>query len=308
MHHGSHKRAPSESDAEDSEPLVATHMVDGVEITRDRAIGLVFANQQVLEALIAKVCKRAHIRAVSADVAPYLSFALQDRLRSFMELVSAAAYHRTRTQTLPPPPLDPLTRLPLYRITPHLDVKKQLAVIERVDRMREQTRERLLSEREQKNHSHLAGSDAGDQSKGLPSAKRHRKKDDGSSDAPVYTNKNMPDDVRNRISNQTALRAAGGIRKSWMNASTPDWLISASASKSTARTSSGAKPPQPALASDPRPPPLLSHRHTSLSAPLLITVRDCLFSLERERLSSVRVGRGGGERVLIQAYTKYVHD
>ncbi|KAJ1936889.1 hypothetical protein FBU59_004915, partial [Linderina macrospora] len=54
------------------------------------------------------------------------------------------------------------------------------------------------------------------------------------------------------------------------------------------------------------PPPLLPHRSTSLSTPLTVTVRDCLFSLEREKYSGVRVGRGSGERVLIQAYNRYI--
>ncbi|KAJ1960568.1 hypothetical protein GGI12_003729 [Dipsacomyces acuminosporus] len=430
MHPSTYRRAANESYVDANGPSAATHVVGGVEITRDRSLGPLFANQRVLELMIAKICKRAHIRAVSADVAPYISFALKDRLRSFMELVSAAAYHRTRTQTLPPPPLDPLTRLPLYRITPHLDIKKQLAVIERIDQIREEAREQLLSEREQNaaldqqqeqqspeggdglqagsiderkgapgvsfavaangsgsgadtlnigasddQQMQPAGNDGDDQSKGLPPAKRQRKKDDGAGDTPAYTNKNMPEDVRNRISNQTALRAAGGIRKSWMNASTPDWLLNASASKASSRTNAGAKPQPSELnaeravsiqrvgssslapldtasashgyghkrnrssadtpvlpdsaghlnspgpdsaamspgvhlpsAQSQRPPPLLSHRSTSLAAPLLITVRDCLFSLERERLGNVRVAKGGGERVLIQAYSKYVHD
>ncbi|KAJ2794279.1 hypothetical protein H4S07_006800 [Coemansia furcata] len=66
--------------------------------------------------------------------------------------------------------------------------------------------------------------------------------------------------------------------------------------------------PTPFGSQRPPPPPLVSHRSASLTTPLLVTVRDCLFSLERERLSNVRVSKGGGDRVLIRAYTKYVHD
>ncbi|KAJ1956153.1 hypothetical protein EC988_001500 [Linderina pennispora] len=409
----SYSDAPMHID--DDTPAVLTYSIDGVDITRERSKPVDFADRNVLEKLIAKACKNAHISAVSSDVAPYLSCALHDRLRTFMELVSAAAYHRTRTQTLPPPPLDPLTRLPLYKITPNLDVKKQLSVLERVDRIREERHEQELHDREQRNlieHQQPEGdaqkdSDAPHQAPGAadggaeggngsggnaaeavpqsgPSEngepprpasaiKRQKKKDDGA-ETPSYTSKNMPDDLRNKISNLTALRAAGGVRKSWMNAATPAWLANATSAKATPsrmstrspqlsakddldgvkasdlhraqsttalptgsssgkpmaldisiaghkRTFSGVDTPGGQEAATPDstahvdspsgfrsqrlPPPLLSHRSTSLSTPLTVTVRDCLFSLEREKLSGVRVGRGSGERVLIQAYNRY---
>ncbi|KAJ2337208.1 hypothetical protein GGI00_000379 [Coemansia sp. RSA 2681] len=415
---GSYQRTFASREAEG--PLLSSRVVDGVEISHDRSIATHFANARVMEALVAKICKRANIRAVSADAVSYLTLALQDRLRSFMELVSAAAYHRTRTQTLPPPPLNPETRLPLYKITPHLDVKKQLAVLERADRVREQTRQQQLSEREQRNildhqqqhdgegDSRQAGDggdplappseaaregsvdtavagggsdehrrqrdqagfgDSSDIAKSGSAAKRGRKKDEGVVETAAYTSKNMPEDLRNKISNQTALRAAGGARKAWMTAGgASDWLSATTTSRASSRaagdqpagsldvdgaaakrapSASGLGPAldsgagsiahghkrnrsslgtasdfESAVAASPGPdgsaptsfgslrppPPLSSHRSASLTTPLLVTVRDCLFSLERERLSSVRVGRGGGDRVLIQAYSKYVHD
>ncbi|KAJ1735847.1 hypothetical protein LPJ72_001671, partial [Coemansia sp. Benny D160-2] len=447
-----------------------TRVIDGVEVSRTRSRETSFANSSLLEVLVSRSCKRLGIRAVSADVVPYLSLALQERLRSFMEIVSAAAYHRTKTQTLPPPPLDPSTRLPLYKITPHLDVKKQLLVLERIDKMKEQNRQKQLKEREQSNtmdpqqqadgeidgkqgggsdeRRKLVGSsadqgkpesalgasassaaaetastadnngidqqqsrqtasiDANDASKAAAGAKRSRKREDSATESPAYTSKNMPDDIRNKISNQTALRAAGGVRKSWMNASSANWLGGASAGKPSARPAAGSRiaPQHPADTADspgsatpqaddslrsggglplpnsgsqmarrtasissvsgsvnnissfvdvsgstrsslehrrnrssasnasdfdsvavvsPAPegaqtplaqpallrPPfgLLPHRSTTLAAPLLVTVRDCLFSLERERLGSARAGRGSGDRVLIQAYTKYLN-
>ncbi|KAJ2357497.1 hypothetical protein GGF43_001424 [Coemansia sp. RSA 2618] len=426
MHHEVPRRLPSSYSMLNQGPRLSTVAIGGVEVARDRALHANFANPVVLEALVAKACKSLHMRAVAADVVPYLSHALQERLRSFMELVSAAAYHRTRTQTLPPPPLDPTTRLPLYKITPHLDVKKQLMVIERVDKMREQVRQQQLVEREQYNamdHTaqpdgeagqaangdeaqkplvategsgadtsrtsdggRPADGDAGDQAKCGGVAKRTRKKDDAS-ESPAYTSKNMPEELQNKISNLTALRAAGGVRKAWMTGtSAPDWLSGGSAGKQSQRAgASGKVPASPMTAShgagaspaqyEPvsatkrtasmgsaagmsgpgtefnagsggaQPPghvrsrssfgagsdhdgsalatptseglspapygmlrsqqSLIPHRSATLAAPLLVTVRDCLFSLERERLGSVRVGRGGGERVLIQAYAKY---
>ncbi|KAJ2281813.1 hypothetical protein EV176_000240 [Coemansia sp. RSA 451] len=423
MHHDVPRRLPSTYSMANQGPRLSTAIVGGVEVARDRALHIDFANPMVLEALVAKVCKGLHMRAVAADVVPYLSHALQERLRSYMELVSAAAYHRTRTQTLPPPPLDPTTRLPLYKITPHLDVKKQLMVIERVDKIREQVRQQQLVEREQYNamdhttqpdneagqaanddeqqKSQTAtegggvearrgsddgrrpaegtGGDTGEQAKGIGAAKRSRKKDDAN-ETPAYTSKNMPEELQNKISNLTALRAAGGVRKAWMTAtSTPDWLSGASVGKQSQRIGVSDKaPPSPMAAPQEsisgakrtpsigsgarmsglgaeldmgsagvRPPghvrsrssfgagsdhdgsalatptserlspapygmhrpqqPHMPHRSATLAAPLLVTVRDCLFSLERERLGGVRVGRGGGERVLIQAYAKYGH-
>ncbi|KAJ1898663.1 hypothetical protein LPJ81_004287, partial [Coemansia sp. IMI 209127] len=423
----------------------STRVIDGVEVSRDRSLEAGIANSDRLEELVSRICKRLGIRAVSADAVPYLSLALQERLRSFMEVVSAAAYHRTRTQTLPPPPLDPNTRLPLYKITPHLDVKKQLVVLERMDKMREQNRQRLLVEREQNNtldpqqqhadsesdrnqsggkdeRRKMAGAgvdqvgsesvsgtpavstatelasasnnigtdqvpgqatstDPSDASRAAAAsgAKRGRKRDDSTPESAAYTSKNMPEEIRNKISNQTALRAAGGVRKSWMNASPVDWLGGASAGKASTRLAGGSKTtqqqqqpdsldlptkrtastssasgsmaspidtsgnirpslghrrnrssasnasdfdnvavvsPAPDGAQTPlaqsaslRPPSaILPHRPTALSAPLLVTVRDCLFSLERERLGNARAGRGSGDRVLIQAYNKYIHD
>ncbi|KAJ2760203.1 hypothetical protein IWQ57_006364, partial [Coemansia nantahalensis] len=347
-------------------------------------------------ALVAKICQDSRIQAVAADVVPCLVFAMQERLRSFMELVSAAAYHRTRTQTLPPPPLDPNTRLPLYKITPHLDVKKQLLVIERVDQLREQARQQRLTDREQRNEmdrlqpstsngsggedgaarkgddqpqasappaadsAAAAGGSAdaaaaardgeaarhageqtaagsGDRSDQLRSAssagaaKRPRKKDEESS---AYSSKNMPEEMQSKISNMTALRAAGGVRKAWMNSSTPSWLRGAPTdggrgappTPATADAApwsgvaspgahGGAEPAADPAAADeaagsaPRAQAsLLAHRPATLAAPLLVTVRDCLFSLERERVGSVRVGRGGGGRVLIQAFSRFGHE
>ncbi|KAJ2065619.1 hypothetical protein GGI17_000163 [Coemansia sp. S146] len=408
VHQGAYQRTFASREAEG--PLLSSRVVEGVEISHDRSLATHFVNARVMEAIVAKICKREHIKAVSADAVPYLTLALQDRLRSFMELVSAAAHHRSRTQTLPPPPLNSDTRLPLYKITPHLDVKKQLVVLERVDQMREQARQQQLTEREQRNildrqqqqqqdsegdnpHESMAqpaeaaregsvdvtvagGSDeyfggSSDMPKSGSTAKRGRKKDDNFVETAAYTSKNMPDELRNKISNQTALRAAGGIRKSWMTPSgTSDWLSATSTMRASSRPATGdvlsaaldadgtsgkrapsvggltpsngfggtgsiahghkrnrsslgtasdfegavSASPGPdgstptSLGSLRPPPPLASHRSTSLTTPLLVTVRDCLFSLERERLSNVRVGRGGGDRVLIRAYTKYVHD
>ncbi|KAJ2699270.1 hypothetical protein H4218_002746 [Coemansia sp. IMI 209128] len=406
---GAYQRTFASREAEG--PLLSSRVVDGVEISHDRSLATHFANARIVDALVAKICKRAHIRAVSADAIPYLTLALQDRLRTFMELVSATAYHRTRTQTLPPPPLNTDTRMPLYKITPHLDVKKQLVVLERVDQMREQARQQQLTEREQRNvldqqqqqqdsegdrpqdstagpsesaregsmdaaapaiggaggsDEHFGSGSSIDMSKAGTTAKRGRKKDDSFVETAAYTIKNMPEDLRNKISNQTALRAAGGIRKSWMTAGggTSDWQSASSTARAGSRpatgdllsgsvTADGASTNRVPSVSGVAPssgfgmahghkrnrsslgtssdfegavsaspgadgltptsfgaqrslPPLASLRSTPLTTPLLVTVRDCLFSLERERQSNVRVGRG--DRVLIRAYAKYVHD
>ncbi|KAJ2847765.1 hypothetical protein IWW36_003685 [Coemansia brasiliensis] len=424
MHHDTSRRLPGGYGVMYDGPRHSTVKIHGVEMARDRALRAKFANPAVLEAIVAKVCRGLHMRAVTADVIPYLSYALQERLRSFMELVSAAAHHRARTQTLPPPPLDPVTRLPLYKITPHLDVKKQLMVIEHVDKLREQTRQQRLLEREQRNtmdHSpqpdgdggqasandenqrsqlageggdgakgsdnarkpgEVAGADVSEQSRG---SKRGKKKDDAN-ESPAYTSKNMPEELQNKISNLTALRAAGGVRKAWMTAGSADWANGALSGKQSQRVAAAVNTPLQTPGSDTsdfggvgqlshkpskrtasigsntgaggsgmafpsnvnQPPPshtrarssfgagsdhessalatptsegpsptlygtlrpqsvLLPHRSTALTTPLLVTVRDCLFSLERERLGSVRVGRGSGDRVLIQAYAKYSH-
>ncbi|PIA17796.1 hypothetical protein COEREDRAFT_91529 [Coemansia reversa NRRL 1564] len=286
-------------------PALSSHVIDGVVVARDRRLSSAVAIAPAIEVRIARICRSAHIGAVAADVAPCLALALQQRLRTFMERVSAAAHHRTRTQTLPPPPLDPATRLPLYKITPNQDVRRQLLIVERADRLREQTR-RATRDREQELHDEPAASEDADGEPRAQTSKRSRKKDDAT-EPPTYNSKNMPEDVQSRISNLTALRAAGGVRKSWMTAAaerpaTPD-APESPAPLAHRRSHSS----QGAASDDDVPTPTTSRplRTAAFSAPLLVTVRDCLFSLERERLGSVRVARGGGERVLIQAYSKY---
>ncbi|KAJ2029617.1 hypothetical protein IWW57_001625 [Coemansia sp. S610] len=181
---------------------------------------------------------------------------------------------------------------------------------------------------------HFGSGSSIDMSKAGTTAKRGRKKDDSFVETAAYTIKNMPEDLRNKISNQTALRAAGGIRKSWMTAdgASANRVPSVSGvapstgfgmahghkrNRSSLGTSSdfeGAVSASPgadgltptSFGAQRSLPPLASLRSTPLTTPLLVTVRDCLFSLERERQSNVRVGRG--DRVLIRAYAKYVHD
>ncbi|KAJ2807227.1 hypothetical protein H4R20_001375 [Coemansia guatemalensis] len=286
-------------------PALSSHAINGVVLARDRRLCAAVSNVPAIEARIARICRAAHIGAVAADVAPCLALALQQRLRAFMERVSAAAHHRTRTQTLPPPPLDPSTRLPLYKITPNQDVRRQLLIVERADRLREQTR-RAARDREHEAHVEPQAPEDADAEPRAQQPKRSRKKDDAA-ESPAYTSKNMPEEVQSRISNLTALRAAGGVRKSWMTAAaerpaTPDAPDSPAppAHRRSHSSQGAASDDEAATPTNSRP-----LRSATLSAPLLVTVRDCLFSLERERLGSVRVARGGGERVLIQAYSKF---
>ncbi|KAJ2076972.1 hypothetical protein H4R24_005399 [Coemansia sp. RSA 988] len=286
-------------------PALSSHAIDGVVLARDRRLFAAVANTPAIEARIARICRTAHIGAVAADVAPCLALALQQRLRTFMERVSAAAHHRTRTQTLPPPPLDPATRLPLYKITPNQDVRRQLLIVERADRLHEQTRRAARDRENEVQVEQPAAEDADVEPRAQPS-KRSRKKDD-STESPAYNSKNMPEDVQSRISNLTALRAAGGVRKSWMTAAaerpaTPDAPDSPAPPAHRRSNSSQGAASDDDVATPTNSRPL---RSATLSAPLLVTVRDCLFSLERERQGSVRVARGGGERVLIQAYSRY---
>ncbi|KAJ2396340.1 hypothetical protein GGI05_001169, partial [Coemansia sp. RSA 2603] len=278
---------------------IGTRVVGGVHVAFDAdllaAAGL--APGALTEAVVARACGAARIANVAADVVPLLTLALHERLRAHLELATAAAHHRTRTQTLPPPPLDAATRQPLYKIAAHQDVRRQLAAVERRDRLRDQAREARVRERETAGEpatENAAEDDAGEkpalEDADDQAARRSRKRDYATPTA-AYTSKNMPDDLRNKISNQTALRAAGAVRKAWMSVA-PAAESDAPATPSTPVASSAA--------------PTLATRTTPLAAPLLLTVRDCLFSLERERVGRVRVGRGGGGRVLQQAYVRHL--
>ncbi|KAJ1676580.1 hypothetical protein EV182_007911, partial [Spiromyces aspiralis] len=221
--------------------------VEGIELVHDRTRTQTFLDAQLLDIVIARVAMRHDIRRVDADVAPYIALASQARLRSLLQNMVAAAHHRTRTQTLPPPPLDPTTRLPLYKITPQLDVKRQLAALERVDREREQARKRELEETETRSREGAepvtestegaTGQQSGDEGEGRkgtakedeggaevskPTTKRPRKRD--TDDAKLASQRaSISDDIRKRITNQTALLSAGGVRKAWMMAGTNDW-------------------------------------------------------------------------------------
>ncbi|KAJ1724460.1 hypothetical protein LPJ53_001301 [Coemansia erecta] len=304
--------------ADDAAHRTGTRLVGGVHVAFDAdllaAAGL--APGALAESVVARACAAARIAHVAADVVPVLALALHERLRAHLELATAAAQHRARTQTLPPPPLDPATRQPMYKIAAHQDVRRQLAAVERRDRLRDQAREARVRERENAGDAAAAAGDsvaaaaasvaedaAGDETApaedatGQP-ARRSRKREEAVPTA-AYTSKNMPDDLRNKISNQTALRAAGAVRKAWMSAAPagdsdmPATPLSSSSSAVAAAAVAGA--PAPGTA-----------RATPLAGPLMLTVRDCLFSLERERVGRVRVGRGGGGRVLQQAYVRHL--
>ncbi|OLY84661.1 hypothetical protein AYI68_g1167 [Smittium mucronatum] len=243
-------------------------IINGVEVVKEPGKGIEFLNEANLDDRITMVAQDSGIKKIGYSVTEIISLAVEYRLRFLIKSMISAAYHRMRTQTIPPPPLNQLTKAPLYRIVPSFDLRKQLSALERIDRNSERKfLESLLDPESIKNNTSLGSgasrsvsfqnkSGIGDPSSiaveeldstkghegasGKQSVKQKRKRVSNSGldkvgsigpstlslayaamsgsggSGSMLSARNMPDEVRNKITNQTALMSAGGIRKSWM--------------------------------------------------------------------------------------------
>ncbi|OMJ21421.1 hypothetical protein AYI69_g5818 [Smittium culicis] len=257
--------------SESEQPKTYSVILNNVEIVKESRKKLEFLNEAKLDDKVSLLLNNNGIKKVSATVTEILSQAVEYRLRSLVKSMISAAYHRMRTQTIPPPPLNQTTNTPLYRIVPSFDLRKQLSALERVDKNNERKFfESLLDPDSLKSVSGLGSvtsnratsvnkpianeneidsvedfevSNKNDAMTGKLVTKNKRKRVSNSGldksglagssslslayaavsgsggSGSMLSARNMPDEVRSKITNQTALMSAGGVRKSWMMSS-----------------------------------------------------------------------------------------
>ncbi|KAF8988622.1 hypothetical protein BGZ52_006678 [Haplosporangium bisporale] len=177
-----------------------------------------FVNAAQLKAKIERIAS-LHKLTVEADVLTYLAMAAQERLRGLAEQMIHASKHRGLSQSTTVPPLYDEDHA-MYMVGVTQDVKKQLLAIERVEREEEFKRKEMIAERERKaalgedldeNGEPRAGAGAG----GAGSGSKKKKQKEG---GPGVSARNMTEEARKKVANQTALGFAGGSGRtySWM--------------------------------------------------------------------------------------------
>lgn len=249
------------------------------------------------------------VTKIPEDSVNYLAIALRARLQDLVATMVAAANHRTDTQ-FDRPACQYDNGTPMWSIVVQSDVAKQLAALEKIEREEEMKVRRERKERADLAAAHAAnlaaqasGGNAmavdGDEEGG---AKKKKKKE-----GPGVTARNMSEDVRKKMSNAVASQAAGlGGKYSWMNAANapaaaakPKPAASSAATPSTATTTTPATTTAPAASTTPATSwarPYMGGKKGSPTSPqtgedddrMLITMRDAMFAVEKER------GHGGG--------------
>ncbi|KAG2105037.1 transcription initiation factor TFIID component TAF4 family-domain-containing protein [Suillus discolor] len=249
------------------------------------------------------------VTKIPEDSVNYLAIALRARLQDLVTTMVAAANHRTDTQ-FDRPASQYENGTSMWSIVVQSDVAKQLAALEKIEREEEMKVRRERKERADMAAAHAAnlaaqasGGNAmavdGDEEGG---AKKKKKKE-----GPGVTARNMSEDVRKKMSNAVASQAAGISSKySWMNAANastaaakPKPAASSTATTSTATTTTPATTTAPAASTAPATSwarPYIGGKKGSPTSPqtaedddrMLITMRDAMFAIEKER------GHGGG--------------
>lgn len=187
-----------------------------------------------------------------------MALALQSRLSTFITQAISAVDHRLETQYNRPPPLYPIDPTdtsenpepqPMWSTLVRRDVSKQLQALEKIEREEETRLRRRRKEREQNenqnssnnNNENDGGGGAGDGSGGGGDDDMDdgRKKKKRKPDGPGITARNMPADLRTKMSNQVANDFAGGFAKkySWMQPGGAGAAAAAAAAPTVAVTS-----------------------------------------------------------------------
>ncbi|KAG0213601.1 hypothetical protein BGX28_004018 [Mortierella sp. GBA30] len=197
--------------------------VDGQDRTRVQN----FVKLDLLKATVERIASSHKLQSIDPDVLAYLAMAAQERLRGLTEQMIQASKHRGQTlATAVPPTYD--GEHAMYKIGVSQDVKKQLLAIERVEREEETKRKEQIAERERRI---AAGEDLDENGEprvggagsgvggvggaGGAGAKKGKKQKEG---GPGVSARNMSEEARKKVANQTALGFVGGTGRSysWM--------------------------------------------------------------------------------------------
>ncbi|KAF9981926.1 hypothetical protein BGZ65_003417 [Modicella reniformis] len=175
-----------------------------------------FVNLRILKATVDRIAAKHKIQTVEPDVLAYLAMATQERLRSLAEQMILASKHRGRTLATAPPPMYNEDHS-MYKIGISQDVKRQLLAIERVEREEETKRKEQNVERERKMTTGEELDENGE-SRGGPTVQGVKKTKKQKEGGPGVSARNMTEEARKKVANQTALGFAGGSGRtySWM--------------------------------------------------------------------------------------------
>jgi len=193
--------------------------------TDDRSKAQSFLSIPYMSKMVEEIITKNDITKVDPDYYNCLALAAQEKIRGLVEQMILASKHRVgllhdyfmEESKAKNTKVADGEETYEFSVVIKDDVKKSLQLIERHERDKERKERQRRGEEEDRGD----GKD-GDPSKG-GSSKRKKNK--------TIKNKDVPDAVKQRITNETALRAAGGSGKkySWMTQSSNDeWRASSS--------------------------------------------------------------------------------
>ncbi|RIB06034.1 transcription initiation factor TFIID component TAF4 family-domain-containing protein [Gigaspora rosea] len=284
----------------------------------DRSRSQSFLNHRSLAAKVNSIALQHKILNVHPDALAYLALATQERIRELIETMIVAKNHRIHSEHINLPPA-PENGLPMYKEVVSLDVRSQLAALEKVEREQERKRQESLAGSSQDTN---IGDEQTDEMKDSTDASTHQpkrvKRQKKDRDSTSSSSLKLSNEAIATSTNQTALVAAGGLTKSWMLQGVIDKTSQASTITSTNGNgaSSGIRPQRGRSRSSSNGRPSLIKRDSLgargdhiLSAAHdrrvsrdagdvtpAVTVKDALFVLERDRGGG---GQAGGTREVL---------
>ncbi|WFD23754.1 hypothetical protein MEQU1_002448 [Malassezia equina] len=283
--------------------------------TAGMAHGL-YLNVYPLSSMVHRIAKQYGLK-VDAATLDYLSIATRMRFRNLLESMVRASRHRAWSSHQRRPPLHPGTnpdgtRKPVYHEEMLSNPTKQLAAIEKAERIEEGNWRRMRLEREEMEAAALeAGGDDG--------SSKNKKR-------PSMSSRNLSEDVRKRLADSTAMRHLGANNVT----SKYSWLQSPGMrSAPRARDSDAAPNDSPSQKSSSLPKPKFApsaslrssasqaahagawsdvatrqaaQREQERVARARVTLHDALAALEREQAGGAGHGAGRRALYLAQAY------
>lgn len=282
--------------------------------TAGMAHGL-YLNVYPLSSMVHRIAKQYGLK-VDAATLDYLSIATRMRFRSLLESMVRASRHRAWSTHQRRPPLHPGanpdgTRKPVFHEEILSNPTKQLAAIEKAERIEEGNWRRMRLEREEMEAAALeAGGDDG--------SSKNKKR-------PSMSSRNLSEDVRKRLADSTAMRHLGAnsvtSKYSWLQSpgmrSTPRARdTDAAPSDSPTQKSTLPKPKFAPSASLRSSASQAAHagawsdvatrqaaqREQERVARARVTLHDALAALEREQAGGAGHGAGRRALYLAQAY------
>ncbi|PKI84164.1 hypothetical protein MVES1_002131 [Malassezia vespertilionis] len=274
-----------------------------------------YLNIYPLSSMVHRIARQYGLK-VDAATLDYLSIATRMRFRNLVESMVRSSRHRTNSSHQRKPVKD-ANGNPAYHEVLLSNPAKQLAAIEKADRIDEGNWRRLRLEREEAEAAAQEAAIAGEEN-GTP------RNDARKSKRPSTSGRNLSEDVRKKLADSTAMRHLGAnsitskyawLQSPGMRTSGPKSVREkeAGAEKSTATPSSNLPKPKFAPQQSTRLAPSHVHagawsdvaarqaaqREHERMAKARVTLLDALAALEREQAGGA--GRGSGSRALYRA-------